>query len=100
MEQLAYDSDHRLELMQDFSAGSRLYCLSALKMISDDGKVDLVRFQTWLDEPENFLFFPLPKFKVMLWAFDLFYQFDVDGDGQVPMLQWYIALMWIHACNW
>jgi len=71
------------DLMSDFSLGSREYCMLVLQLISEDGEVTLEKFQEWIQQPENFLFFPARKFKVMLWACDLFREFDVNGDGWI-----------------
>eukprot|EP00658_Telonema_sp_P-2_P068727 TRINITY_DN576_c0_g1_i10.p1 TRINITY_DN576_c0_g1~~TRINITY_DN576_c0_g1_i10.p1 ORF type:complete len:219 (-),score=66.84 TRINITY_DN576_c0_g1_i10:392-1048(-) len=77
------EKEERQEVLDDFRTGSREYCLLSLKLISEDGKVTFAKFEEWLHDPENFLFYPLKKFKVMLWALDLFCEFDVDGDGWV-----------------
>lgn len=86
------EEEQRDELLQEFSTGSREYCLSALKLIKDDAKLDLATFKDWLKMPDNFLFYPFKKFRVMLWAFDLFRDFDIDGDGMVSESEFDMAM--------
>merc|ERR1711865_32064 len=69
--------------MQEFGEGSRMYCLYSLKLISEDGEVTFDKFYEWLQSEDNFLKFPMGKFQVMMWAFDVFEEFDLDGDGQI-----------------
>eukprot|EP00658_Telonema_sp_P-2_P047223 TRINITY_DN3580_c0_g2_i4.p1 TRINITY_DN3580_c0_g2~~TRINITY_DN3580_c0_g2_i4.p1 ORF type:complete len:424 (-),score=115.63 TRINITY_DN3580_c0_g2_i4:451-1722(-) len=82
----------RDELMSEFAEGSREYCLSALKLIKDDAQLDIVTFKEWLHHPDNFLFYPFKKFRVMLWAFDLFRDFDLDGDGMITLSEFNQAI--------
>merc|ERR1711865_877121 len=93
MQQLIVDylknamSDSELGLMndplQEFSEGSRMYCMYSLNIIAEDKQVTFEKFHDWLQSPENFLEFPMGKFQVMMWAFDVFEEFDLDGDGQI-----------------
>merc|ERR1712086_162269 len=77
--------------MQEFGEGSRMYCLYSLKLISEDGELTFDKFYEWLQSPDNFLKFPAQKFQVMMWAFDIFEEFDLDGDGEITREEWDLA---------
>jgi len=80
------------DLLGDFSEGSREYCMNALKIVSSDGKVDFDKFLGWLRSEDNFLLFPIRKFRVLLWACDLFQEFDVNGDGWIEKEEFEMAM--------
>lgn len=91
------DSEELKDLMGDFELGSREYCCTALQLICADGRVTESQFVEWMSREDNFLFFPLRKFKVMLWAMDLFQEFDMNGDGWVTEEEFQSAMARITA---